>query len=68
MGDLVKISLNEKGLIDKELLKTNVRKYYQFNNEYKIYQEVSKCCDSLLNKTRLLNKEVEKWKCVEPFF
>ena len=42
--------------------------YYQFNNEYKIYQEVSKCCDSLLNKTRLLNKEVEKWKCVEPFF
>ena len=42
--------------------------YYQFNNEYKIYQEVSKYCDSLLNKTRLLNKEVEKWKCVEPFF
>lgn len=33
MGDLVKISLNEKGLIDKELLKTNVRKYYQFNND-----------------------------------
>lgn len=33
MGDMVKISLNEKGLIDKELLKNNVRKYYQFNND-----------------------------------
>ena len=33
MGDMVKISLNEKGLIDKDLLKNNVRKYYQFNND-----------------------------------
>lgn len=33
MADIVKTSLNEKGLIDKELLKTNVRKYYGFNNE-----------------------------------
>lgn len=33
IADLVKISLNEKGLIEKEVLRKNVRKYYQFNNE-----------------------------------
>ncbi len=32
MADIVKISINEKGLIDKELLKTNARKHYEFNN------------------------------------
>ena len=42
--------------------------YYQFNNEYKIYQEVSKCCDSLLNKTRLLNKEVRKMEMCRTLF
>lgn len=35
MSDVVKISLNEKGLIDKELLKENVRKYYEYNNDGK---------------------------------
>lgn len=35
MSDVVKISLNEKGLIDKELLKENVRKYYEYNNNSK---------------------------------
>ncbi len=32
MADMVKISINEKGLIDREELKTNTRKYYEFNN------------------------------------
>ncbi len=32
MADMVKVSINEKGLIDRELLKTNTRKYYEFNN------------------------------------
>lgn len=32
MGDIIKISINEKGLIDREELKTNVRKYYEFNH------------------------------------
>ena len=32
MADLVKVSLNEKGLIDRELLKSNVRRMYEFNN------------------------------------
>lgn len=36
MSDLVKISLNEKGLIDKETLRKNVRKHYQFNNDHKL--------------------------------
>lgn len=36
MSDLVKVSLNEKGLIDKEVLRKNVRKYYQFNNDNRL--------------------------------
>ena len=32
MSDIAKVSINEKGLIDKELLRTNARKHYQFNN------------------------------------
>ena len=35
MSDVVKISLNEKGLIEKELLKENVRKFYEYNNDSK---------------------------------
>ncbi len=33
MADIVKVSLNEKGLIEKEELKNNTRKYYEFNND-----------------------------------
>ncbi len=36
MSDLVKTSINEKGLIDKEVLRKNVRKYYQFNNDNRL--------------------------------
>ena len=36
MSDLVKASLNEKGLIDKEVLRKNTRKYYQFNNDNRL--------------------------------
>lgn len=36
MSDLVKTSLNEKGMIDKEILRKNVRKYYQFNNDNRL--------------------------------
>ena len=36
MADIVKVSINEKGLIDKELLRTNTRKNYQFNNNGKL--------------------------------
>lgn len=32
MADIAKVSLNEKGLIDKEELKNKTRKYYEFNN------------------------------------
>ncbi len=32
MADILKVSINERGLVDKELLKTNTRKYYEFNN------------------------------------
>ncbi len=36
MTELVKISLNTNGMIDKELLRINVRKYYQFNNDNRL--------------------------------
>ncbi len=36
MSDLVKTALNESGMIDKELLRKNVRKYYQFNNDNRL--------------------------------
>lgn len=36
MSEIIKISLNEKGLIDKELLRKTTRKYYQFNNGNKL--------------------------------
>lgn len=36
MSELIKISLNEKGLIEKDLLRTNARKYYTFNNDNKL--------------------------------
>ncbi len=32
MADMTKVSINEKGLVDKETLKENVRKFYEFNN------------------------------------
>ncbi len=36
MADLVRSSLNEKGNIDKEELRKNVRKFYQFNNDNRL--------------------------------
>jgi replication initiation and membrane attachment protein len=36
MADIVLASLNEKGNIDKEELRRNTRKYYQFNNDNRL--------------------------------
>lgn len=36
MADIVRASLNEKGNIDKEDLRKNTRKYYQFNNDNRL--------------------------------
>ncbi len=36
MSDLVRASLNEKGNIDKDELRKNVRKYYQYNNDNRL--------------------------------
>ncbi len=36
MADLIRASLNEKGNIDKEELRKNVRKYYQLNNDNRL--------------------------------
>ncbi len=36
MADLVRASLNEKGNIDKDELRKNVRRFYQFNNDNRL--------------------------------
>lgn len=36
MADLIKTSLNEKGNIEKEELRKNVRKYYEINNDNRL--------------------------------
>lgn len=36
MSELVKTSLNESGMINRDELKSNVRKYYQYNNSNKL--------------------------------
>ena len=36
MADLIRASLNERGNIDKEELRKNVRKFYQFNNDNRL--------------------------------
>jgi replication initiation and membrane attachment protein len=36
MADIIKTVINEKGLIDKEELRCNTRKYYQYNHENKL--------------------------------
>lgn len=32
-ADIAKVSINEKGMLDKELFKSNARKYYEYNND-----------------------------------
>lgn len=36
MADIIRTSLNEKGNIDKDELRKNTRKYYQFNNDNRL--------------------------------
>lgn len=36
MADIIRTTLNEKGNIDKEELRKNTRKYYQFNNDNRL--------------------------------
>ena len=36
MADIIRASLNEKGNIDKEELRKNTRKYYQYNNDNRL--------------------------------
>ena len=36
MADIIRASLTEKGNIDKEELRKNTRKFYQFNNDNRL--------------------------------
>ncbi|MEG2457745.1 MAG: DnaD domain protein [Bacilli bacterium] len=36
MAEIIRVSINEKCAIDKELLRRNVRKYYQYNNSNRL--------------------------------
>ena len=52
MADLVRASLNEKGNIDKEELRKNVRKYYQYNNSNKLPSLIFKSQPDYLNSPK----------------
>ena len=40
MVELLRLVINEKGCIDKEELRKSARKYYQYNNNGKLYGKV----------------------------
>ncbi len=58
MADLIKTALNEKGCIEKETLRKNVRKYYQFNNGNRLPSLIFKSQPEYLksNKTDNTNR------------
>ena len=58
MADLIKTALNEKGCIEKDTLRKNVRKYYQFNNSNRLPSLIFKSQPEYLksNKTDNTNR------------
>lgn len=69
MADVVKISLNEKGLVDKELLRENIRKYYEYNNENKKRTIIFKSDKvSAVNKeNNALNRLINVFETTKPY-
>ena len=62
MSDIIKVSLNEKGLIDKELLRNNARKYYEYNNDGRLPTLVFKS-----EKKTKINKGSERDRIINVF-
>lgn len=52
MADLIKVSLNEKGLVDKELLRKNTLKFYEYNTDNRRRTLIYKS-----DKVSVINKE-----------
>lgn len=69
MADIVKVSLNEKGLINKDLLKENVRKYYKYNSNNKSVTLLFKS-DKVSNYNKentALNRLIKVFETTNPY-
>lgn len=63
MSNLIRVSLNEKGMIDKELLRKSARSFYQFENSGKLPTLIhkssrirsNKSINNLSNKDKMIN-------------
>lgn len=71
MADIVKISINEKGLIDREELKNNVRKYYEFNNNGRLPSLIFKSQPDYLRSPKgdnsLIGRMVNVFETTKPY-
>ena len=71
MSDIAKISINEKGLIDKELLKDNARKYYEFNNSGKlpslIYKNQKEYLRNKSSDDTIKNRIINAFETTNPY-
>lgn len=71
MSELVKASLNELGMIDKEELRKNVRKYYQYNNANRLPSLIFKSQPEYLSSPKGDNsprgKMIKVFETVSPY-
>lgn len=71
MADIVKISINEKGLIDREELKTNTRKYYEFNNNGRLPSLIFKSQPDYLRSPKgdnsLIGRMINVFETTKPY-
>ncbi len=65
MADIAKVSINEKGLIDKDELRKNIKKYYEFNNNGKTPSLIYKKDVAKISKNE--NTQSEKKKLIKVF-
>lgn len=71
MADMVKVSINEKGLIDRELLKNNVRRFYEFDNNGRLPSLVFKSQPEHLRSPNgdnsLLGRMINVFETTKPY-
>lgn len=70
MADMVKVSLNEKGLINKEELKNNTRKYYEYSHRGKmprlIYKNQPEELRNKSNENSSKNRMIKVFETTSP--
>ncbi len=68
MADIVKVSINELGLIDKEELKKNTRKHYEFSNNGRLPSLVYKSEKTISKKsTNKIDKMINVFETTKPY-